>query len=900
MALIKEFFKEKKWMKWFQSIPKEWYKPTITVISLLFLFVVFNSKIIEFFNSSIIPILSSVNENVFSSVILLCILFIVSFFWWGKFKGGYYVRPIYILLGLFFSSIYWYYRHYYVIIPSKLFHIGFSDIVFCVFAIWSIIAIFINIIGKPFNTKKSKSNKAEEQDGSTPFVLEEDKPITCKDDDILGFNKEVETIYDRINARVESSSFSIGINARWGDGKSSLINLLVEKFKEDNDKFIVIRFNPRYSNNESIQSAFFELLFSKLKEYDSRFKSSFNDYLKVIDVIAEKKYFSAMLDTVHLFNREDEKNKINDAIKRLNKRIVVIIEDLDRLMKDEIIEVFKLIDGNAAFHNFIFISAYDKNHINSLLTPNRDKDGEPVPYSDKFFTMERSLPLRSSKLLLDFLISNLISNLSFKNEEIEEIKNTIIANSHYFTHYLKNLRDVKRYINLVKPSLIRIFKEVRIRDFLLIELVKYKYPEEHRKLYIHNSHKDSEANFHRIITIDGLEDQYKSRDILKVMFPLDGDSSFRSINSIGGFSTYFQEQIYDSISIELLSSIFDKGKNYKAIIDEILKNKGWNHLNEYLGSLNTLSMQNWEDVIRYIKIYSYLNSHYKETTFSTINVGVLIEKRVVTKLCKKFEITIDEYKSTLSKILTGIYPEYPFDIVKQQLWSYKSGNQVYELILYETELMDILKDSLKDLIKNSPGYTVLHNNILRACISFINPNTKKVTLDVEACKMVLETIKFRPDEYIDNFVFLAGMSSPPDWNEITCDPFWHQIFINADNIEQLIFNEQLNDISNIKRVRNFWSIYAMNNYEAIEFHNQGSVQAKIDTNLEDEHKQLQEILDIELNVNTVLISSENIDSKLDSLDTLLKKLESIDLYIKKRGDVITSINNKIEELNKLK
>ena len=92
----------------------------------------------------------------------------------------------------------------------------------------------------------------------------------------------------------------------------------------------------------------------------------------------------------------------------------------------------------------------------------------------------------------------------------------------------------------------------------------------------------------------------------------------------------------------------------------------------------------------------------------------------------------------------------------------------------------------------------------------------------------------------------------------------------------------------------------MNNYEAIQFHNQGSVQAKIDTNLKKEYKQLEEILDIELNVNTVLISSENIDSKLALLDRLLKEIESIDLYIKKRGDVITSIKNKIEELNKLK
>lgn len=160
---------------------------------------------------------------------------------------------------------------------------------------------------------------------------------------------------------------------------------------------------------------------------------------------------------------------------------------------DEIVEVFKLIDGNAAFENLIFISAYDKRRINSLL----ESTDEWTAFSDKFFTWEHPLPLRSSQLLLDFLIPNLTSGLTFNDEEIEEIKSSIMANSSFYTIYLKNLRDVKRYINLVKPSLKRIYKEVRLRDFLLIELVRYRYPDEHRVLYEQNSHKDSETNFER-------------------------------------------------------------------------------------------------------------------------------------------------------------------------------------------------------------------------------------------------------------------------------------------------------------------------------------------------------------------------------------------------------------------
>lgn len=206
---------------------------------------------------------------------------------------------------------------------------------------------------------------------------------------------------------------------------------------------------------------------------------------------------------------------------------------------------------------------------------------------------------------------------------------------------------------------------------MLIELVRYRYPDEHRVLYEQNSHKDSETNFERKITIDGLEDQYKSKDILNELFPADGNNSYRSINSVGGFSIYFQEHLFERTSHEKISSMFELDQDYRALIDGILNNKGWNQLNEYLGSLNTLSLQSWDAVVRYIDIYIYLSAQYNERLNSTINVGILLEKRVAERLCKKFEISMDNYKSTIYHKLIGSNNEYPYEIVELQLWAYK-------------------------------------------------------------------------------------------------------------------------------------------------------------------------------------------------------------------------------------
>lgn len=854
----------------------------------------------KFFNGIIVPILSSVNEGIFSSIlfILLCLIYSIS--WYKRFKRSYYVFPLYSLCGVLLSSIYWYYRFFtsdYTIITSDLIKVGFSDVIFGWIFCFGIISIFINMTEvKPCNIspKDNRSNQNKEQNEVTLSLLEEDNPITNSEEDELGFEIDVDNLFKQINNRDKNSSFSIGINARWGDGKSSFINLLVEKFRKNEERFVVVQFNPRHTNNNSIQSSFFEMLFSELSKYDSRFKHSFNDYLRVIDVITDNKYLSAIFNTAKLFNRFDEKEKINNAIKRLKKRIIVIIEDLDRLMVDEIIEVFKLIDGNASFNNIIFICAYDKNRIQYLIKSEEDYN----IYSDKFFTWEQTLPLRSWDLLLKNLTKNLTKGLDFNNDEEEEVKNIISFNYSIFKSYLHNLRDVKRYINLVKPSLKKIYKEVQIKDYLLLGLIRYKYPQEYKSLYEKNAYKDSNLNLKRQITIDEI-DNYKSKDILKVLFPEYSVTFYRSINSVGAFSIYFHEHLFEHLSIECLRAMFEKDTDYKIAIKEILDNKKWNELTEYLDSLRFQSLQSWDEVVRYMDIFIYLNAHYNENYLSTISVGLFFEKRIADDLCKRYSLTQSNYKALLSQRLMGKYPEYPFEISKQQLWAYKSGEIRTELIFSETELMDILKNSLKDLIRHEPTYSIMHRNILRCCISHIDPVSRKVTLDPEACELIRQTIERKPDNYINDFVFLGVTSSSPDWNNITCEAFWEQIFGDKDKMKKFISDDKLNGIINIDRVRHFWQIYENNGYETIEFQNQGSVKSKIDNNLVSEVEKLNAILSIESQINSLIISDETLESSLKTIKDLFDKLNANTLYIKKRGDVLKLIKNKFNELTSL-
>lgn len=80
---------------------------------------------------------------------------------------------------------------------------------------------------------------------------------------------------------------------------------------------------------------------------------------------------------------------IDEQLKLLNKHILITIEDCDRLTKEEILEVFKLIKVTLNSKYFTFILSYDKDYILNTL--------EDHNYIDKMITAEFRMPKLAEK-----------------------------------------------------------------------------------------------------------------------------------------------------------------------------------------------------------------------------------------------------------------------------------------------------------------------------------------------------------------------------------------------------------------------------------------------------------------------------------------------------------------------
>lgn len=876
-------------------IIKEHYKSTLLFLFIFLVWELYETHFMRFFNGHILPFMDGLVFSTWTNIIfgvicffLVCILVSIA-------RKRYYLPFEIVPYGLLLIYEYIKYRieDYYIALPDLFLGLGYTDIL--VILLGGTIVVVAIVRFMPISQKQDINTEVQQN-----FIL--DRPIENPDEDILDYETIAEDVVNKINTIDSKKSCSIGLIAHWGMGKTSFLNILERKLPTEN--YITLKFNPRHSYEaKNIQKDFFDLLYSTLSQYDYRFTSSFRNYLKSINILVDKSLVSKVFNVHKIWDKDIEKEDVNKAIKRINKRIVVIIDDFDRLVREEIIEIFKLIDGNASFTNIIFISAYDKDYINQIL--DNQSARQQASFSDKFFTIEIPLPLRPYNIIYDYLIEQLTYLTNASEEQKSEYKETLTNHIYILERYITTLRDAKRFLNMFIRPYLDVQEEVVFRDYFLLNLIKLKHIDEYDKLYS-KKYIDDGGFEHIGQYILNEEIECKCNDILQVLFT--GKSySYRSINNKSAFSIYFYESVYDDMRIKDMKQIFtmplmvDVHNYIDTITIEDTKIKSFI---AYLGSVNYLSFANFDDFARYIDIVMYLISKgYDSLDLSSIVLD-LINERTSSKIQKKYKIPEKDYKSFLYAKLKGEYPHFPFSIVRDIIKSivYKEINE--NRIISHKEILDAACESLEELLTNEPIVGDLHIELLRNCIESVTDNQKMI-LKKSMCDKVCLAIKNNPQKYFSRFVHLNGMSSSPDYNFIGCDPFLECIFGNRNNFEVYLSTLTEEKVPNIRQINNFWELYKYNDYKPIEFNNQGNVQMKIDNNLVEEADKLHKLLDIKKEFEEYEKERETTPRKegnsfyIEKYQTYKDMIDNdIKLYIKLTGNLKTKLHSTILDLSK--
>ena len=460
-----------------KALNREVFKLSITSITFLSFstFLLLHKPLESLFNNLIVErALSKIESKWYNDLIFLIIASWFIFLFFQKWRNYFPSRNITWLL-CFFTTIHLYYR----IIGTIWIYIGFSFVEMIKYADTIFIICLVNILLFLFKKKTIISKMID-------MSFLDDRPLGQNFKDELGYTKYAFTVSSMVQRSFFENSFAIGINAKWGLGKTSFLDLIKRNLNDDN--IITINFNPWNSYSpQAIIKDFFETVKEAIRPYHSSLAKMLLKYSsKLVSLNDNSITKSIKIGTVVLSGDDSLESifkNINKSLIQINKKLVIYIDDLDRLDKDEILEVIRLIRNTANFHNTFFIVAYDKNYILRALKDHNAFNHEQ--FLEKIFQIEITLPHFKKKVLRKKLAENL--KYAFSKEYHPKIDEALFGSSSvapvFLDDWVNSMRDVTRLSNSIIMNLPSLFGEVSVIDFIKIEILRLRYPSVYVLIY---------------------------------------------------------------------------------------------------------------------------------------------------------------------------------------------------------------------------------------------------------------------------------------------------------------------------------------------------------------------------------------------------------------------------------
>ena len=173
--------------------------------------------------------------------------------------------------------------------------------------------------------------------------------------------------------------------------------------------------------------------------------------------------------------------RIQAALRELQKPIVVVIDDIDRLDTREIQDVFKLVRLTANFPNVIYVLAFDRRRVEEALgeegIPGRD-------YLEKIVQVGIDLPSVPVEVLNQATLSAIdaaiapIENVGpFDEDSWPDVFMEVVR------PLIRNMRDVHRYCAAISGTVRSLNGQISLVDVLALEAVRVFLPDVFQQLH---------------------------------------------------------------------------------------------------------------------------------------------------------------------------------------------------------------------------------------------------------------------------------------------------------------------------------------------------------------------------------------------------------------------------------
>lgn len=333
------------------------------------------------------------------------------------------------------------------------------------------------------------------------YMFYSDRPINSSNEDKLnrkGFAKLLARTLVNLDSK---DTFTVGLFGKWGCGKTSLVNMTLEEIVNiqaksgSNKEMIIVHFEPwNFTDTNQLLTQFFVRLANEFqKKGDKNLTKigkaleTYSDAFGLFELIpgvgapiatVSKWGFSRLGQKMQkgLDERDvlKQKNQVIQLLSSQPNRVLVVLDDIDRLSNNQIRYIFQLITSVARFPNMTYLLVFDKEIVVEALKDVQSGNGED--YLEKVIQMPIQIPDIQRSDLHNVLFEQLdkiivdFKDLGYNQKHWQQLFESCV--DPFITH----LRDINRLCNALRFKLTGISSEIDFADMFAISLLEIQHP----------------------------------------------------------------------------------------------------------------------------------------------------------------------------------------------------------------------------------------------------------------------------------------------------------------------------------------------------------------------------------------------------------------------------------------
>jgi predicted KAP-like P-loop ATPase len=312
--------------------------------------------------------------------------------------------------------------------------------------------------------------------------LSGDRPLRRPAEDRLGIAPFARNLAEGLLRFGPTGGFVVALYGAWGSGKSTVLNFVQFYLEEEHSEedVLVVPFNPWwFSGQEDLTTRFLEQLLAivepKQRRRTGEIRKKFATFAGYVSegpsIIGTGGRVAARALQTDAPNIHDLKDELGGFLQERVGRIVVLIDDTDRLTQDEIRQLFRLIKAVADFPNVTYLIALDQTVAREALA--QDFGGRAHDYLEKIVQLPYELPMPERPDLRAFFLDKL-------DALYRAVEGPVQLEEAYWMDvffdavdpFLATPRDVTRLINVLQATFPPVAGEVNFADFVAMSALQ--------------------------------------------------------------------------------------------------------------------------------------------------------------------------------------------------------------------------------------------------------------------------------------------------------------------------------------------------------------------------------------------------------------------------------------------